>query len=96
MNRIVEAKAVGAWRVFLRYEDGVQGEVNLDHLRGKGVFAALADETYFSRVKTGPCGELCWGDEIDLCPDALYATLTGKPIDEVLKDVATEAVDAGP
>lgn len=96
MNRIVEAKTKGLWRLLLRFEDGAQGEVSLEHLKGKGVFAALADADYFSQVTIGPNGELCWGDTIDLCPDALYARLTGKPISEILTSEASGAIDARP
>ena len=29
-------------------------------------------------MRIGSSGELAWGDEIDICPDALYLRITGK------------------
>ncbi len=66
------------FRIWLRYADGVEGEVDLSHLAGKGVFAAWLDRTFFERVHLGGGSAIAWSDEIDLCADALYLRLTGK------------------
>ena len=83
MKRIVEVKPLADCRVWIRFADGVQGEVDLSHLAGKGVFQRWADPKIFRAVHVGAYGELAWDDEIDLCPDSLYLKLTGKTADEV-------------
>ena len=66
------------YRIWLRYADGVEGEVDLSHLVGKGVFAAWRERAFFERVHLGAGRTIAWNEEIDLCPDALYLRLTGK------------------
>jgi hypothetical protein len=67
----------------LSYEDGVQGEIDLAHLAGKGVFRAWEKPGAFDRVHLAPYGAIAWSDDLDLCPDSLYLELTGKQPEEV-------------
>ena len=78
MVRLIAAKPLPKYTLWLQYEDGVKGEVDLSHLVGKGVFAAWKDHRAFEQVRIGDSGELLWGDTLDLCPDAMYLRLTGK------------------
>ena len=71
------------YRIWLRYSDGVSGEVDLSGLAGRGVFSAWDDRTFFESVKLDASGAVTWGADIDLCPDALYMQLTGKSEAEV-------------
>jgi hypothetical protein len=72
MKKIIKIEPVGGYTLRLSFDDGVQGECDLSHLAGRGVFAAWRNQETFEKVKIGPHGELCWPGEIDLCPDALY------------------------
>ena len=83
MVRPIEVRPVGRYRIWLRYQDGTEGEVDLSHLAGKGVFAAWDTEGVFARVKLGPHGRIEWPGDIDLCPDSLYLKLTGKQPEDV-------------
>ena len=78
MRRISKATALPGYRVALEFDDGVTGTVDLSESAGKGVFAAWSDELFFKQVRIGSSGELVWGEQIDLCPDALYLKVTGK------------------
>ena len=73
----MEVRALEPYRIWLRYDDGVEGELDLSHLAGDGVFAAWEDHSFFSDVRLGSCGSIVWGDDLDLCGDALYLELTG-------------------
>lgn len=66
------------YRLWIRFSDGVEGVVDLSGYAGKGVFALWDDYRAFRDVQIGPGGELHWGDEIDMCADALYLRVTGK------------------
>jgi hypothetical protein len=57
------------------------------------VFKAWEDPDRFQGVRLGPYGELPWGEEIDLCPDAVYMRLTGKRPEQVFPGLRAE-VDA--
>jgi hypothetical protein len=92
--RLVEARALPGSRLWVRYGDGAQGEVDLSDLTGRGVFAAWNEPGAFEAVRVGPHGELTWNDEIDLCPDAVYMRLTGKRPEEVFPSLNRVPADA--
>ena len=83
MLKLVEVQPLPGYKLRLRYADGVEGEVDLSQLVGKGVFALWNDPATFQRVSIGSGGELRWSDEVDLCADALYMEITGKTPEEV-------------
>lgn len=72
--------------LWLRYDDGASGEVDLSHLVGKGVFTAWNDRSFFQNVRITPHCSIAWGegDELELCPDALYMEITGKTVNELM------------
>ena len=73
MHRVVSAQPLPGYRLNLRFEDGVEGEVNLAHLVGKGVFARWQDSAEFQKVFIDPESHtVAWPGEIDLCPESLY------------------------
>ena len=72
------------FRLFLRFDDGTSGEVDLSDLAGRGVFSAWLELGVFDQVRISDAGAAEWPGENDLCPDALYIRLTGKSPDEVL------------
>ena len=79
--RLIEAKAVAPFLLFLRFADNTSGEVNLAHLAGKGIFKAWDDFEFFKKVEINPeSGTVCWGDEIDLNLLVLYAELRHHPV----------------
>ncbi len=82
LKDIVEVKPLGGYRLYLRFEDGVAGELDLARrLRFDGVFAPLKDPAFFVQVHVHPqLGTLVWPNGADLDPDVLYAELSGTPI----------------
>jgi len=56
--------------------------VDLGHLAERGVFAAWEDHSFFGEVRLGSGGEIVWGDDLDLCGDALYLKITGLTAEE--------------
>ena len=84
---LVEVRALEPYRIWLRYDDGVEGELDLSYLAGDGVFAAWEDHSFFSAVRLGPCGSIVWGDDLDLCGDALYLKLTGMTSEELFPEM---------
>ncbi len=94
MIRPIGVEAKQAYRIWLKYEDGVNGELDLGHLAGKGVFKAWDVPGYFKTVRVTEYGSIAWGDtdDIELCSDALYMRLTGKPIEEVWPDMVAAEI----
>lgn len=94
MKRITFVEPSPDYRVKLRFEDGVEGVVDLSAQVGKGVFAAWEDVEHFMRVRIGDLGELVWDGEVDLCPDALYMEVTGMTVDQLFPDWKLEKIHA--
>ena len=78
-----EVEARDGHRLWLRYSDGIAGEVDLSRLAGKGVFAAWNEPGCFKRAHIAPHRAIAWSDELELCADALYLELTGKSFDNI-------------
>lgn len=89
MPEPVEVKALPNHRIWLRYDDGVSGEIDLSDIAGQGVFAAWNDPAVFNAVRLGAHGAIEWSPDLDLCPDAMYLRLTGKAFDEVFRGPAS-------
>jgi len=68
------AKAPGDYSLQLRFEDGVEGVVDLaQRISFRGVFAPLRDTAYFPRVRVdSELGTVVWPNGADLDPDVLY------------------------
>lgn len=80
--RPTQVESREGFRIWLRYSDGISGEIDLSDLSGQGVFTAWADRSFFESVRIGPCGAIAWGEDLDLCPDAMYLRLTGMSVPE--------------
>ena len=92
--RPTEVKPQAGYRLWLRYQDGAEGTVDLSDLAGRGVFEGWNDANVFQAVRVGESGALEWPGGIDLCGDALYMRLTGKAPDEVFPSLRSATVDA--
>jgi len=89
---IVEVRPLDGHRLFLHFEDGVQGAVDISRqIRFEGVFASLRDRENFLQVRVDPeLGTIVWPNGADLDADVLYAAVTNRPI-----DVARQSSGAG-
>jgi hypothetical protein len=75
-HRIELAETRPGYRVWIRFEDGTAGEVDLSDLVGQGVFASWTDAQEFERMFVdSESGTLAWPGGIDLAPDALYSDI---------------------
>lgn len=94
MKKAVQARPLDGFRLWLKYEDGVEGIVDLSDLGGRGVFQAWSDEKIFDAVTVTEGGAVVWPGEIDLCPDALYVRLTGRQAEEIFPGSMRAPADA--
>jgi hypothetical protein len=83
MNRPNKVEALPGFRIRIAYPDGTQGIVDLSADVGRGVFAPLSDETFFQTVHIGRYGQIAWSEDIEICPDAAYLEITGRPTTEM-------------
>jgi hypothetical protein len=94
MRKILAVKTLQGYQLELEFDDGVSGTVDLSDLAGKGVFVLWNDRSAFEQVRLGSSGELAWGDQIDLCPDALYLEVTGKKPEDLFPALPHEPAHA--
>ena len=94
MFRPVQVRALPNHKLWVRYADGIEGEIDLGRLAGKGVFALWDDYSAFEKVYIGSEGQIAWSDTIDICPDAVYMTITAKTPEQLFPNLATEVVRA--
>lgn len=81
LRDVVEARPVGGYRVYLRFDDGVAGEVDLAAvLDFEGVFAPLRALDRFNQFHVAPdLGTICWPNGADIAPETLYdAVIQGR------------------
>lgn len=87
----LEIKPHSEYRLWVRFPDGVAGEVDLSHLAGVGVFRRWKENPQsFRNVQIGEDGSVLWDGEFDLRADAIYLELAGKPIEEVFPRLVVE------
>ncbi len=73
--KIQEVEPIDGYRLYVKFEDGTEGEVALaDRLFGP-MFEPLRALDLFSRVYVDNYGVICWPNGADLAPDALYDNL---------------------
>ena len=71
VEKAVQARPLDGFRLRWKYEDGIEGIVDLSDLAGRGVFEAWFDGNTFEAVTSSESGAIVWPGEIDLCADAL-------------------------
>lgn len=74
---VIEVKPEQHYCIFVRFKDGVSGRVQLRPEELTGALAPLRNKHFFEQVFVDN-GAVAWPGEIDLAPDAMYATVTAK------------------
>lgn len=72
MNRPSSVEALPGFRLRLSYQDGTVGVIDLSGEVGVGVFAPLADESFFRTVHLGRYRQIAWTEDLEICPDSAY------------------------
>ena len=87
---IVGVEPLPKYRLHLRFDDGTEGELDLQsQISLTGVFEPLLDENEFRKVRVnGETGTIEWPNGVDLDPVVLYAAISGKPVSEVVASTA--------
>jgi hypothetical protein len=74
--RVTEAKYLRDYLIWLRFNDGAEGEIDLEaELEGE-MFAPLRDQTLFQRFRVDPgLQTIVWENGADLAPEFLYENM---------------------
>lgn len=80
--KLIEATAKRAYQLHVKFEDCVEGNIDLSGWVGHGMFKVWNNAENFEKFHIDNLGKLVWSDEIDMDPDAFYLELIGKPFEE--------------
>lgn len=82
LKDIVAVKPLADYQLWLRFEDGAEGVVDVSQLiQFSGIFAPLQDLAAFAQVRIhAELGTIIWQNGADLDPDVLYSIVTKSPI----------------
>jgi hypothetical protein len=82
LKDIVAVKPLADYQLWLRFEDGAEGVVDVSQLiQFSGIFAPLQDLATFAQVQIhAELGTIIWQNGADLDPDVLYSIVTKSPI----------------
>lgn len=81
--KLLEIKPLANYTLWLKYDDGTVGEVDLTELTEKGVFKKIKDKTFFKQVYIDKeTDAVAWNEDLDLCPDSLFLKLKGLTFEE--------------
>jgi hypothetical protein len=70
---VIEAKYVRDFIVWLKFEDGSEGEIDLSNELYGPVFEPLKDINFFRQVSVNPeLGTIVWPNGADLAPEFLH------------------------
>jgi hypothetical protein len=72
---LIDAKPLEGYVVRVRFEDGVNADVDLSYLLDHGgVFEPLRDVEFFRRLRADPeAGTIVWPNDADIAPETLYS-----------------------
>ena len=73
LARVIDARHAGDYRVWLRFADGLSGEIDLERELWGPAFVSLRDVAEFARLRVEPdLGTIVWPNGADLAPEFLY------------------------
>jgi hypothetical protein len=82
LKDVVEVRLLDGYRVFLRFEDCIQGELDLEPLLAPfdGVFEPLRDHARFREIFVDSGGTIAWPNGADIAPETLYSLVSGRSL----------------
>jgi hypothetical protein len=81
MHTITECRAEDNYTLWLKFDDGLEGSVNLGDLVLTESYLAISDAETFSRVAIDPVSNaVTWSGGIKLDPEVLYRDLASKAL----------------
>lgn len=84
LKDIIEARPLEGYELYLKFEDEVQGVINIaEIIEFTGIFAPLSDPAYFATVTVNPdLGTIAWDNGADIDPVVLYAKVCQVNLEE--------------
>ena len=76
ISKPIAVKALENFYLWIQFEDGIEGTIDLSPLTQKGIFHVLRDPSIFSSVYIDKISKaIAWDSELEICPDSIYLKL---------------------
>ena len=93
MHRVTACKAEDDYKLWIRFDDGLEGSVFLGNLLEIGAFKLWRDVREFEKVSVDPeSATVTWEGGIRLDPEILYQDLLARTNDELRQSSAVDAM----
>ena len=70
---VIEAKYIRDYTIWVKFEDGSEGEIDLSAELYGPIFEPLQDIRYFEQLRVDPeLGTIAWPNGADFAPEFLY------------------------
>ena len=87
--KVVGVGTLDSYRIWVRFDDGVSGELDLAHLAELPMYQPWHDPAVFATVRVGPYGHtVIWYTppvDVDLVAHWLYTEITGVTMPELME-----------
>ena len=67
---VIEAKYVNDFKIWVRFNDGLSGEIDFSHELDSPIFEPLKDKTYFNQFSVR-YNTISWENDADFVPEFL-------------------------
>ena len=84
--QLKNAAALDDYKLFVEFNDGVSGVIDLSKWKTKPVFFLWNEESNFKNFKITENKKIEWNEEIDMDPDSFYLQLINKTFEEYASD----------
>ena len=71
MDKVISVKPLEIFLLEIEFADGLRKVIDIQPFLGKGISAALKDESYFRQVTLEDGGGIAWPNGYDFCPNFL-------------------------
>ncbi|MFA7288848.1 MAG: hypothetical protein WC055_08200 [Melioribacteraceae bacterium] len=76
MAKLISVSPLGKDKIYLKYDDGLEGEYSLIKLMNKFEYEELSNELMFNSVSVCPkTNDVTWKNGSSICKNALYRQL---------------------
>jgi hypothetical protein len=90
--KVQEVKYIADYIISIKFDDGVNGTIELNDLVQKGIFKVLQDKNQFAKVYTNGYS-IAWSNELEIDATTIYSELTGKNFGEILSPKLSHATN---
>ena len=90
--KVQEVKYIADYTISIKFDDGVNGTIELNDLVQKGIFKVLQDKNQFAKVYTNGYS-IAWSNELEIDATTIYSELTGKNFGEILSPKLSHAIN---